>query len=347
MNGQPVRIDPKDIKAQQQVERLLSCEGLRRDPHLDYTCGIFDDKWNLLATGSCFRNTLRCLAVSKSHRGCGLLSRVVNHLIEVQALRGHFHLFLYTAQQNIRYFEDLGFCVIVKTENGLAFMENRLSGFADYLHGLSGQAVTGKQISAVVMNANPFTLGHRHLAEVAVRESDAVYLFVLREENDMIPFSVRFRLVQEGTRDLKNIVLCESGPYMVSAATFPSYFVRDEDEAIRLHAELDLELFAVIAKHLNISRRYVGREDTSHVTALYNRIMKEKLPARGIECRELPRKELDGKAISASIVRRSIHDGRLSAVKDMLPASTWNFFCSPAAKPVIEAIEQAADVIHH
>jgi [citrate (pro-3S)-lyase] ligase len=39
------------------------------------------------------------------------------------------------------------------------------------------------------MNANPFTLGHRHLVEQAAARCDALHLFVVREDASFFPFS--------------------------------------------------------------------------------------------------------------------------------------------------------------
>ena len=77
-------IHPDDHRGMAQVRNLLEQEGIRRDGNLDYTCGIFNDDWELAATGSCFGNTIRCLAVSGRHRGEGLLNQIVSHLVEVQ-----------------------------------------------------------------------------------------------------------------------------------------------------------------------------------------------------------------------------------------------------------------------
>ena len=45
------------------VDELLKREGLERDSNLDYICAVCDEDYNIMATGSCFRNTLRCVAV--------------------------------------------------------------------------------------------------------------------------------------------------------------------------------------------------------------------------------------------------------------------------------------------
>lgn len=339
-------IRPGDVRENRQMDALLMQEGIRRDGNLDYSCGLFDDDWELTATGSCFGNTIRCLAVSHEHQGEGLLNQVVSHLAEVQAQRGNTHLFLYTKVQSAKFFGDLDFHEIARVEDRLVFMENRRHGFAGYCAALARHRREGSS-AAIVMNANPFTLGHLHLVEKAAAENDTVHLFVLSEEAGPIPFAVRRRLVREGTAHLPNVVCHDSGPYMISSATFPSYFLRDEDTVICTHAALDLAVFRRIAPCLGITRRYVGEEPSSHVTALYNRVMAERLPEAGIECRIIPRLETDGRVVSASTVRQAIHDGAPEQIRDMLPPSTLSFFTSPEAAPVIRAIRAETDVVHY
>lgn len=252
-------ISPKDLRAQKQVDALLEQEGVRRDGNLDYTCGLFDDDWRLIATGSCFGNTLRCLAVDRDRQGEGLLNQIVTHLMEVQAERGSTHLFLYTKPQSAKFFGSLGFYEIARVTDSLVFLENRRRGFSDYCAALEKTGREGAS-AAVVMNANPFTLGHLHLVERAAMENDIVHLFVLSEEAGPIPFAIRKRLVEMGTAHLPNVICHDSGPYIISNATFPSYFLKDKDDVIRTHAALDLEIFGKIAPCLHITRRYVGEE---------------------------------------------------------------------------------------
>ena len=339
-------ISPRDSRAWKQMEALLEREGIRRDANLDYTCGIFDEDYRLVATGSSFGNTLRCFAVDRSRQGEGLLNQIVTHLMEHQAEQGRFHLFVYTKCQSAKFFRDIGFHEIARVEDTLSFLENRRNGFKNYCAELEKSRRDGRS-AVIVMNANPFTLGHRYLVERAAAENEWVHLFVLSEEAGPIPFSVRWKLVTEGVADIPNVICHRSGPYIISSATFPSYFLRDEEAVIRGHAQLDLALFQSIAGALGATSRYVGEEPSSLVTGLYNRVMAERLPAMGIRCEIISRREQDGVAISASTVRQAIHDDKLADVRDLVPASTWNYFHSPEASPVIEAIRRSDSVIHY
>ena len=340
------QVYPSDKRSLRQIDALLQKEGISRDGNLDYMCAMRDGHDEIIATGSCFGSTLRCFAVSSEHQGEGLLNEIISHLMDVQYSRGNMHLFLYTKVNSSKFFGDLGFYEIARVDGTLVFMENRRTGFPGYLKALEKTKKDGVS-AALVMNANPFTLGHQYLVETAAARCDTLHLFVLSEDASLVPFSVRKRLVQEGTAHIPNVVLHDSGPYIISSATFPSYFLKDEAAVIDGHARLDLAVFKRIAQALNVTERFVGEEPTSQVTGLYNTIMAQELPKAGIACRIIPRKEADGKAISASTVRVALQNGDWKALEALVPSTTLQYFTSPEAAPVLERIRRAGNVVHY
>lgn len=351
------QIKPTDRRASRQMDELLKQEGIERDKNLDYSVGLFDEDYNLAASGSCFSNTLRCLAVSSAHQGEGLLGRVISHLMEYQFGRGCTDLFLYTKCDTAKFFGDLGFYEISRVDGKVVFMENRKHGFSHYLDQLKKEteaylsaipeAGEPLRIGAVIMNANPFTLGHQYLLAQASARVDLLHVFIVSEDVSLVPLSVRERLVREGSAQLKNVVCHQTGPYMISNATFPSYFLKDSDTVIRSQAKLDIGVFLQIAQALGITDRFVGEEPFSQVTSIYNQVMKEELHSAGITCTIFPRKGDSDGAISASIVRTLIQEGNMETLKGKVPASTYAYFTSPEAVPVIERIRKAADVKHY
>ncbi len=287
------------------------------------------------------------MAVSHLHQGEGLMNQVVSHLVQYEYQRGINHLFLYTKCDSAKFFGDLGFYEIVRIAGQVVFMENRKTGFSDYLSALSQTKQDGKNIAALVLNANPFTLGHQYLVEKAAGENDILHVFIVSEDASLVPFDVRKRLVMAGTSHLRNIVYHDTGPYIISAATFPSYFQRDDEAVIESHANLDLEIFVRIAKSLGITARYVGEEPKSLVTGIYNRIMSEKLPEHGIKCVIVPRKTEGGRIISASDVRQAIKEGRLDEIRGLVPESTYEYFAGAEGEKVTARIRGADNVIHY
>ena len=173
-------IYPSDRRSLAEVDALLAAEGIRRDPHLDYICALRDDGGTIIATGSAYKSTLRCFAVSDAHQGEGLLGTVLSHLMEHELLRGYASVSLYTKPKSAKFFGDLGFYEIASVD-GLVFMENEREGFASCLARFERETAAfcaekgmerpaADETAAIVMNANPFTLGHRALVERAARE---------------------------------------------------------------------------------------------------------------------------------------------------------------------------------
>ena len=340
------QVSLSDKRMQAQVDALLVENGITRDANLDYICAMVDEENRVIATGSCFGATLRCFAVSQQHQGEGLLNEVVSHLMEYQMARGYTHLFLYTKIKSAKFFQSLGFYEIARVDGTLVFMENRRNGFPSYLSRLEKTARPGVS-GAIVMNANPVTLGHQYLVETAAARCDTLHLFLLSEDASLVPFEVRKQLVQAGTAHLKNVVLHDSGPYIISNATFPSYFLKDDSAVIQGHAKLDLAIFVRIARALGVTVRFVGEEPTSQVTGLYNEIMAAQLPENGIDCVILPRKQALGKAISASTVRAALQAGDWQTLSRLVPQTTLDYFRSSEAEPVLRRIRSAENVVHY
>lgn len=360
-------VHPTDYYTNKGVDELLIKEGIRRDKNLDYTAAMLDEDYNVIATGSCYGNTLRCMAVSGDHQGEALMNDIVSHLVEYQARRGNFHLFLYTKLNSAKFFGSLGFTEIAHVESAnIVFMENKRTGFQDYLVGLKRDTEeqmkhvkeneAGSGIAAIVMNANPFTLGHQYLVETAARAARLLHIFIVSEDASLVPFAVRKKLVMEGTAQWGNIIYHDSGSYIISSSTFPAYFQKDSNQVIEGQAGIDLSVFAKIAEALSVTVRFVGDEPNSVVTGLYNRIMAQQLPASGIECRILPRKtegevneeaKDQEKAISASTVRQALKEGDFEKLRALVPDTTYRFFTSEEGEPVVKRIREAEEVIHY
>lgn len=341
------RIFPKNAIAMRKVEKLLKEQGIRLDKNLDYICGIYDQQRNLIATGSSFQNTLRCLAVSCQHQGEGLMNTIISHLVSHLYQKGFDHLFLYTKPDATQSFDQLGFVEILNIDDYLSFMENKKDGFEHFLQRLQSTPANSTKNAAIVMNANPFTLGHLHLIEKAAAENETVHLFLLEEDASFFPYSVRKRLVEAGTKHLENIIIQPTSYYIISQATFPSYFQKDEQSVIDSHALLDAKLFTKIAEHLNITKRYVGEEPFSEMTRRYNQAMRTAFEDTNLILEIIPRKEVNGKVISGSKLRVALIQEDWKLIETFVPETTFAFLKSEEAKPIIETIKQSEDVVHH
>ncbi len=304
---------------QKKYKAFLADTGLRDEEDADVTALITDDENDgILACGSLRYNILKQIAVSERAEGMGLCARIVTVLTEYAVNRGETHLFVYTKPGNRKMFESLGFSAIVCTRE-ILMMENRKHGIGSFLASLpKSEGRTG----ALVMNCNPFTLGHRHLVEYASAQCDFVYLFVLSEDASMFSADTRYELVRKGTADIANVYVAKSRDYLISRATFPTYFIKENEKCSQAQCELDILLFAeLIAPSLNIRIRFVGEEPFDPVTADYNAQMRKLLPEYGIELSEIPRYG----NISASYVRRLLTEGRVEETRELLPDATYEY----------------------
>ena len=196
----------------------------------------------------------------------------------------------------------------------LAYIDRYFYGFKETHQGAIG---------SIVMNCNPFTLGHRYLIEQALKQVDHLIIFVVEEDKSIFTFKERFAMVVAGTKDLENVTVVPSGNFILSQTTFPEYFIKIADEDIVHNVEYDITLFAEqIAPRLNITYRFVGEEPEDNVTNEYNEAMKRILPEHGISIVEIPRVKTDGKLISASSVREKLIKGEMADIDRFIPQST-------------------------
>ncbi|WP_458862839.1 [citrate (pro-3S)-lyase] ligase [Acidaminobacterium chupaoyuni] len=315
------------------LERFLAAQGLAYDEQIEKTAVCYDGEGQIAATGSLDGSTLKCIAVAEEYRGMGLTAAVMTQLQSAAFAAGQHHLFLFTKPKNEEMFAPFGFYPIAATEEML-LMENKKNGIADFVNGL--QKGSGLQ-GCVVANCNPFTLGHRALVEVAAKACDTLHLFILSEDKSLFPSAVRMELAKAGTADLPNVLVHPTSDYLISSATFPTYFLKEQQILSGAGGALDLEIFCRwFAPALGITRRFMGQEPYCPVTARYNEQMKQILPRHGIEAVEIRRKEESGSAISASRVRALMAQGRVEEIRPLVPQTTWDFLQTSQGRQLIE-----------
>jgi len=304
-------------------QAFLSRAGLEAGTDPEQTVLVWDDG-ELIATGSRVGNLLKYIAVSDARQGEGLTATVLTQLRQDAFAAGHRHLFLYTKPKNRFMFSSLFFYPVAQTDDVL-LMEDRKNGIQDFLASLPVYAAGGT-VGAAVMNCNPFTLGHRYLVEQAAKSCDRLYIFVLSEDKSRIRAADRLEMVKLGTADLPNVTVLPTGPYLISSATFPTYFLKDREQATQVQCLLDIEIFAkYFAPKFGITRRYVGTEPLSPMTDQYNRALKAHLPGKGIELIEIPRLECSDAPISASAVRALMDAGDTDTLRKLVPDTTYQY----------------------
>lgn len=299
----------------------LSC-----DEEIKETVLLWEDD-KLIGTGSRDGNLLKLIAILPEHQGEDLTSVLLSELRKAAFAEGFNHLFLYTKPENEKMFQSLFFYTVAKTENVL-LMENRKNGINDFLAEICKEKSSGT-VGAIVMNANPFTLGHRYLIENAAEKCDKLYVFVVSEDKSRFSTLDRTEMVKLGVSDISNVTVLPTGPYLVSSATFPTYFLKEREKATEVKCLLDAKIFAeYFAPKFSVNCRFVGTEPLSPMTNQYNITLKSELANNKIEVFEIPRIEVNGKVISASRVRELLDKDDTEGVKALVPNTTFEYLKS-------------------
>ena len=323
--------DANNVRKVNKVKTFLNAIDLEISPDIEVFVTA-SEEGEMVACGGLAGKILKCVAVTPRLRGQGFILTVMTELLKAAYKRGRNELFLFSSPKNREFFEGCGFKFIEQSGTEVMLMENtyNLQTYKEHLTGLKKE---GKTIGSIVMNANPFTLGHRYLVEQAARKCDWLHLFVVREDASAFKFDDRLKLIKQGLSHLQNVIIHEGSDYLISKATFPTYFIKDQGKIDSLHSELDLKVFKnQIAPQLGITHRFVGHEPYCVVTNEYNQQMKQILMTEDtspkIEVIELERLKSGKDAISASRVRRLLDEEDWDAVQLLVPPTTFEFLKS-------------------
>ncbi|WP_268912564.1 [citrate (pro-3S)-lyase] ligase [Lentilactobacillus sp. SPB1-3] len=292
---------------------------------IDLTLGIYSGD-DLVATGSLAGDTLKYIGVCNKDVVSGSrFNTIVSELVNREFQRGIFHMFVFTKEKYSESFQHVGFKELAHTD-AAAVLENGRPGIKEYLQSIPRVADQEKKhVGAIVMNANPFTNGHRELVKQASGTCDLVYVFVVKTDASLFSSSERFELVKAGTKDLDNVIVVSGGDYMVSYLTFPAYFLKSSEETINYQTTIDARIFRnEIAEPLNISQRFVGTEPFSRTTGMYNQVLARELPPK-VELKIMDRFEEDNTPVSATKVRKLISDDDIDSIADTVPQTTFDF----------------------
>ncbi len=339
-------------RERREAAALLLEQGLDMPEGVTSGLGCYEDG-RLIATAFLAGNVVCGICVAPAHRGEGLAEALTGRLVSAALDAGASRLCIFTKPEEADKFLSLGFRRVAAAERA-ALLEYGSPSFADWLDatrktldaalaGLAGlaplapsNAPSEVSLGAIVMNANPFTLGHRALVEAALIRRPRTAVFVVEEDASSFPFADRFSLVQKGLTDLPGAIVLPSGPYMVSRSSFPAYFTGKADHAA-VHAALDATIFAtLIAPGLGIGTRFIGSEPYCEVTSMYNQTLQTVLPRHKVVCVEIQRREAQGKAISASTVRDIMRNmdyrGYPEQLLSLVPPTTAAFLLSDAGE---------------
>ena len=323
-------ISSRDLTLAQQ---LIALSGLRFEKNFETLVGVFANG-DLVATAARDRNIFKMFAIREEVQGGAILGELVTELVRSGYHSGYHSFFVFTAPQHASSFQALNFTPLVNHHKVSLLEYGR--GLEDYLSNHQ-QLVRAGDNGAVVVNCNPFTLGHLYLIEAAAAQVDHLYIFVVREDRSIFPFEVRYKLVRDGVQQLNNVTVLDSSDYAISEVTFPSYFLKADDDTQTLQIELDLILFAKqIAPAFNICKRFIGTEPYCRTTRLYSNAMHQVLAPFGLETVQLQRKQHGDEVISAFRVREALRREAYETIRRLVPQTTFDYLRSREARDILD-----------
>lgn len=331
-------INLKSNRDKDQVNEFLKRFDLKYE-EADYTVVIKDNE-EIIATCSKKGNILKCFAIDEKYQGLGLTNSLVSKMNEKLFSEGKYHSFIFTKPQNRFLFEGLGYKNIFTTDK-VCLLETGNKNIYSSLEKIKRNYFIDdkEKYAALIMNCNPFTLGHKYLIEKASKENKNVIVFIVEEDKSAFPFDIRFKLVVNGTRDLRNVIVLPASQYLISSVTFPNYFLKKDDDVLEEYTKLDCNIFGkYFAKKFNIVRRYIGTEPNCKVTNVYNQTIQEIMPRYGVKVDTITRLEIDGDVVSASKVRALLKDKNYKEVEKLVPETTFNFLMSNTGEDIIDKL---------
>ena len=363
-------LNPTTPRQRQRIEAFLKRNGLRFDD-MHYYAAVTDDDGEMIAGGGLKGNVIKCVAVDDAHKGEAIANTLISHLISHANEEGHSNVMLFTKPKNRQLFESLSFRLLAEAPEAV-LMETGIGGINNMVEQLKKIKEEGEVCKennqeckkeektnlnittpqhlntstpqhlntttplrgVVVMNCNPFTLGHRYLIEQAAKQVERLFVMVVREDCSLFAYAERKAMVEQGVAHLKNVTVIDGSEYAISQATFPTYFLKRLDDAADTQMLLDLDLFRRhIAPALGATVRFVGTEPTDRLTRRYNQLMHEVLA----DVREIVRLEKEGNAVSASRVRKAMEQGDMSTIRQLVPPTTLPYIIAHLATQALQA----------
>lgn len=324
-------LNPATPRQRQRIEAFLKRNGLRIDD-MNYYAAVTDDDGEMIAGGGLKDDVIKCVAVDDAHKGEAIANTLVSHLISHANQEGYSCIKLFTKPKNRQLFESLSFRLLAEAPEAI-LMETGIGGISNTVKALKKIREDGER-GVIVMNCNPFTLGHRYLIEQAAKQVKRLYVMVVREDCSLFAYTERKAMVEQGVADIKNVTVIDGSDYAISRATFPTYFLKRLDDAADTQMLLDLDLFRRhIAPALGATVRFVGTEPADQLTRRYNQLMHEALT----DVREIDRLAKDGNAVSASRVRKAMEQGDMNTIRQLVPPTTLPYIIAHLATQALQA----------
>ncbi|MFB0972448.1 MAG: [citrate (pro-3S)-lyase] ligase, partial [Neofamilia sp.] len=75
----------------------------------------------------------------------------------------------------------------------------------------------------------------KHLLEYAKSKVDELIVFIVEEDKSTFTTEERYSIVKNEYKNDDKVVVILGGPYIISQATFPTYFIKKLDETTDIY----------------------------------------------------------------------------------------------------------------
>ncbi|MFA5560532.1 MAG: hypothetical protein WC964_02005 [Acholeplasmataceae bacterium] len=306
-------------------KKLIIANNLGYEENVTDVFAIFSNG-EAIATASLDNNIIKMVAINEKYQGENLTAKLITQIKTYLFKQNIDKYFLYTKPEQVKYFTDFGFSLIAKTDK-VALLENNENDINQTLDKISKEyRLSNKSKAAIVMNCNPMTNGHLYLIEYAAKRHAEVVVFLVEEDRSTVPFDVRLTIVKQTTNDLKNVLVIPSTKYIISQATFPTYFIKETSEKSMIFMELDTLIFKkYFFDRFKIEKRYVGEETIDMMTDKYNETL---LKAFGNRVEIVKRLKYNNEPISASLARKYAQEKNFAELKKIVPLASYHYLLS-------------------
>lgn len=224
---QKFKFEEIDLKAPQHKEALkcfLMKFNLKLEEDLDYTV-VIKEKNEIKGTGSKSKDIFKCIAVDEDIRNKGISSFIINKLIDKCFEEGIYHYTLFTKNENVQSFKNLGFNFVCGNEE-ISFLEGGIYDVNSYFSDLIKKYKIGNY-----------------------KEKICGVIYSTKEEKEKLDLS-----------NLNNVYVVNNIKYILDISRFPKYFLK-ESEVLRNWAEItSILLYEFLTKELNIKEVMINRD---------------------------------------------------------------------------------------
>lgn len=225
-------------------------------------------------------------------------------------------IFEQTDLRNVQQIQDLCYLRRIVPDDRYYLKEHQVDRYISYLkqNRFIGEGVRG----FIQINASPLTNGHAYLINYAATHCDFLYVFVVEDNSNAIPYYDRLQMIETYCRKYNHVRIISGSCFIGSPYTISAYF--NKKYKMEMTPEKDVRNFdEIIMPVLNIDIRFMGTEPNSGITRALNEAYKVYMKQKGKTLCEIERLMYNGIPVSATTIRACLKVGDYDGIAPLVP----------------------------